>query len=85
MNLTVRQAITDAINVSYVTKVAWDGYATPLATNFPVGDSFLDSALKLHPYNVSEANSLLNASGFNYGSNNIRDSPNGSALAYTII
>ncbi|MCL4452448.1 MAG: ABC transporter substrate-binding protein [Candidatus Thermoplasmatota archaeon] len=84
-NLTVRQAIVDAINDTYVTKVAWDGYATPLATNFPVGDSFLDSSLPLHQYNVSKANSLLNASGFKYGSNGIRVTPNGTPLSYTII
>jgi len=83
-NLSVREALAHAVNLTALTDLIWHGYAVPIASQFPPTQPFYDHALQPYSYNVSLANEILNNSGFKYGPNGIRESPNGTLLSYTL-
>ncbi|MCL4447216.1 MAG: ABC transporter substrate-binding protein [Thermoplasmatales archaeon] len=84
-NVTVRQAIAHAINLTYIAKTVYHGYATPLASVLVPTNQYYDTNLTPYSYNVTLANNMLTAAGFTMGSNGVRVSPNGTALSYTML
>lgn len=83
-NLTVRQAIAHAINLTYIAQTVYHGYATPLASVLAPTNEFYDHNLSAYSYNVSLANKMLNDSGFKLV-NGVRENSNGTKLSYTVL
>ncbi len=85
LNLTVRQAIAHALNLTYLNQVVNHGYGSVISTVLTPSNLYYNGNLKPYSYNVSLANQMLNASGFKYGSNGYRVSPGGTPLSFTMI
>ncbi len=83
-NIKVREALSYALNLSYLDQLAYRGYYLPTVGVVPPGNPDYNNYLKPWPYNVSLANKLLNESGYKYGPNGYREYPNGSALTLNL-
>lgn len=87
-SLAVRQALSDAVNRSFVSNTVYQGYASPsnpmglLTPNF---SNVLDPALKSAKltYSVSAAKKTLEAAGYKLGSNGMFSSASGKPLTVT--
>lgn len=86
-NLSVRQAIAHALNLTYITKTIYHGYASTLASVLSPTNQFYMSSLSLYSYNVSLANKMLNDSGFTVYSNGYRENASNTSqkLDYTVL
>lgn len=84
-NVTVRQAIAHSLNRTYLAQTVYHGYALPVNSVLAPTNKYYDSGIANYSYNVSLANQMLNQSGFTLGSNNVRVSPNGTELKYTVL
>ncbi|MCY0896836.1 MAG: ABC transporter substrate-binding protein [Alicyclobacillaceae bacterium] len=90
-NLSVRRAISDAINREQLYKVGEYGYekpATPTALILPPEKSWLDPNLPAKDthftYSPAKAVKLLESAGFKRNSQGIFASPSGTPLSFTI-
>ncbi len=83
-DIHVREALAYALNVSYLIKVGYQGFAQPGVSIVAPSNPFCNPYLKPYPYNPSLANQILNQSGYTIGPNGIRVSPNGTPLSYTL-
>jgi peptide/nickel transport system substrate-binding protein len=81
----VRQALAHAVNVTYLAELAWHGYAKPLATDIPSSNIFYNPNIKPYAFNLSLAAQMLDNAGYKVGPNNIRVSPNGVPMKYTLL
>jgi peptide/nickel transport system substrate-binding protein len=81
----VRQALAHAVNVTYLAELAWHGYAKPLATDIPSSNIFYNPNIKPYVFNLSLAAQMLDNAGYKVGPNNIRVSPNGVPMKYTLL
>ncbi len=87
-NLSVRQAIAHALNLTYIADTVYHGYATTLDSVLSPTNQYYWSNLTTYAYNPSLANSLLNQSGFTtYTSGGIRENANNTSqqLSYTVL
>ncbi len=66
-NSLVRQAIVDAINVSQIEGVVYDGYSSPLVGPDPIGVLGYNSSITSPTYNLTLAKSLLAKAGYPNG------------------
>lgn len=66
-NSLVRQAIVDAINVSQIEAVVYEGYSSPVIGPDPIGVPGYNSSLTTPTYNVTLAKSLLAQAGYPNG------------------
>lgn len=83
-NINVREALSYALNLSYLIKLAYNGYALPTVGLVPPGNPDYNTYLKPWPYNVSLANELLNESGYKWGPNGYREFPNGTTFELSL-
>ncbi|MGC8618427.1 MAG: ABC transporter substrate-binding protein [Thermoplasmata archaeon] len=79
-NIKVREALSYALNISYLISLGFRGYASPTVGLVPPGNPYYSPYLKPWPYNVSLANQLLNESGYKWGPNGYRLNPNGTVF-----
>lgn len=63
-NTLVRQAIIEAINISEIESVVYDGYATPVVGPMPSIFNYYNSSIQNLPYNVTNAKALLAEAGY---------------------
>ncbi len=84
-NLKVRDAFDHAINRQQIVDVVFLGTAKPAATIIPeaTGDWFTPN-VKPTPFDVNEANSILDGLGYKRGGDGIRIA-NGQKMAYEVI
>jgi peptide/nickel transport system substrate-binding protein len=87
-DLAVREAISDALNRSQISKIIYNGYAGPIATDAllsPNFDNVADPALKnsFFAYDVARAKSILQADGYRMGTNGYF-AKNGKELTITV-
>ena len=66
-NSLVRQAIVDAINVSQIESVVYDGYSSPLVGPDPIGVLGYNSSIPSPAYNLTLAKELLVQAGYPNG------------------
>lgn len=88
-NVSVRQAISDAINRQQIDTVGEYGYESP---SNPTGLILPNEKKWLKPglstkfsYNIANANALLDKAGFKMGSDGVRVSPSGQKLSFNLI
>jgi peptide/nickel transport system substrate-binding protein len=62
--LAVRQAIAHAINRDLIAKTIYYGYATPLSSPIISSSPYHDTTPTPYPFDVGQANALLDAAGF---------------------
>ena len=87
-NLSVRQAIAHALNLTYIADTVYHGYATTLDSVLSPTNQYYWSNLTTYAYSPSLANSILNQSGFTtYTSGGIRENANNTSqqLSYTVL
>ncbi len=87
-NLSVRQAIAHALNLSYIADTVYHGYATTLDSVLSPTNQYYWSNLTTYAYSPSLANSILNQSGFTkYTSGGIRENASNTSqqLSYTVL
>lgn len=86
-SLSVREAISDALNRPFISNVVYNGYApptNPTALLTPNFSEFLNPALNTKfSYNVAEAKKLLEAAGYKMGSDGYFQQ-NGQDLTITV-
>jgi len=63
----VRQAMIEAINISQIQSVVYDGYAQPVVGPMPSIFNYYNSSIQNLPYNVSNAKKLLAQAGYPNG------------------
>ncbi len=63
-NTLVRQAMIEAINISEIESVVYDGYATPVVGPMPNIFNYYNSSIHNLPYNVTNAKALLAKAGY---------------------
>jgi peptide/nickel transport system substrate-binding protein len=81
----VRMAFEYAIDRQSIIKTAWLGYGQPGTTIVPPGSgSWFDSSIKPLPFDITQANSILDGLGFTKGSDGIRVA-NGHPMTYEVI
>lgn len=89
-NLAVRQALSLAINRSFISQSVYNGEAAltnPEALLTPNYDNVLDPTLanaKIHDNDPAQAKSVLQAAGYTMGGDGIFRSPNGQPLMLTL-
>ena len=66
-NTLLRQAIIEAINVSEIQSVVYDGYAVPVVGPMPSTFNYYNSSIQNLPYNVTNAKALLAEAGYPNG------------------
>lgn len=66
-NTLVRQAIIEAINVSQIESVVYDGYAQAVVGPMPSTFNYYNSSIQSLPYNVTNAKALLAEAGYPNG------------------
>ena len=86
-NLSVRQAIAHALNLSYIADTVYHGYATTLDSVLSPTNQYYWSNLTTYAYSPSLANSILNQSGFTTYSSGIRENASNTSqkLSYTVL
>lgn len=84
-NLTVRQAIAHALNMTYLADTVYHGYANTLASVLAPTNQYYDHNLQPYSYNVSLAKQMLDQAGFNKTVNGVRENSTGAKLAYTLL
>jgi peptide/nickel transport system substrate-binding protein len=84
LNPKVREAIALALNTKAFISQILDGGGTPIASQVLVDTPFYDSALKPTPYNVAEANSILNSLGYRRAPDGIRVA-DGHPMSYSLV
>lgn len=88
-NLTVRKAISEAINRQQIDTVGEFGYeapSNPTGLILPNESKWLKPGLsKTFTYNIAAANALLDKAGFKMGSDGVRVSPSGQKLSFNLI
>lgn len=67
-NTLVRQAIIEAINISQIESVVYDGYATPVVGPMPTIFNYYNSSIQPLPFNVTNAKALMTQAGYPGGS-----------------
>ncbi|MEA2520670.1 MAG: peptide/nickel transport system substrate-binding protein [Actinomycetota bacterium] len=81
----VRMAFEYAIDRASIIKTAWLGYAQPGTTIVPPGSgSWFDSSIKPLPFDINQANSILDGLNFTRGSDGIRVA-NGHPMTYEVL
>jgi ABC-type transport system substrate-binding protein len=63
----VRQAMIEAINVSQIQSVVYDGYAQPVVGPMPSIFNYYNNSIQNLPYNLSNAKSLMAKAGYPNG------------------
>jgi peptide/nickel transport system substrate-binding protein len=81
-DLRVRLALADAINMTELAQVIWQGYATPAGGLNPLGNIYYDPYLKPYLFDLNLANRILDDAGYKRGPDGIRVSPSGTRLSY---
>jgi peptide/nickel transport system substrate-binding protein len=81
-DLRVRLALADAINMTELAQVIWQGYAIPAGGFLPFGSIYYDANLSPHQFNLTLANGILDDAGYKMGPDGVRVSPNGTRLSY---
>jgi len=66
-NTLVRQAMIEAINISQIESVVYDGYAQPVVGPMPSIFNYYNSSIQNLPYNISNAKKLLAQAGYPNG------------------
>ena len=86
-NLTVRQAMAHAINLKYIAKTAFHGYASVLNSVLTPTNQYYDRNLSAYSYNVSLADEMLNQSGFPMTSSGYRVNASNTSqhLTYAVL
>jgi peptide/nickel transport system substrate-binding protein len=82
-NPDVRLAMAHAIDVGALNDTLQLGYATPTATQVPVG-SYTDPSLKRPAYDIAAANKLLDHLGYHKGADGIRVA-DGKPMSYELL
>ena len=85
LNTDFREGLAHAIDYNALINITQGGNAENMQTMFPSWDPSLDPNLGPISYNVTLANQLLNASGFQIGSNGYRQFPNGTTIKLTLL
>jgi peptide/nickel transport system substrate-binding protein len=81
----VRMAMEYAIDRTAIGQTAWLGYARPGSTIVPTGAGvWHDAQIQPLPYDVAQANSILDAAGYTRGADGIRIA-NGHPMNYTVL
>ena len=80
-DVTVRRAIAHAINKEAVAR-ALGGYPTPLDTVVVPIFSFSSDDVPTYPFDLEEANRLLDEAGYERGPDGVRVSPDGERLSF---
>jgi peptide/nickel transport system substrate-binding protein len=81
-DLRVRLALADAINMTELAQVIWQGNAIPAGGLLPAGNLYYDPYLKPYQFNLNLANRILDDAGYKVGADGVRVSPNGTRLSY---
>lgn len=81
-DLRVRLALADAINMTELAQVIWQGYAIPAGGLLPLGNLYYNPNLKPYQFNLTLANTILDNAGYKMGPDGVRVSPNGTRLSY---
>ncbi len=66
-NTFVRQAMIEAINISQIESVVYDGYATPVVGPMPNIFNYYNRSIQNLPYNVTNAKMLMSEAGYPNG------------------
>jgi peptide/nickel transport system substrate-binding protein len=81
----VRQAFDHAINREEIADVVFNGYAQPAASIVaPNAGAWQNSSIKPAPFDLAEANRILDEAGYERGADDIRMAPDGSQMAYEV-
>jgi peptide/nickel transport system substrate-binding protein len=83
-DLRVRLALADAINMTELAQVIWQGLATPAGGLLPIGNLYYDPYVKPYPFDLNVSNRILDDAGYKRGSDGIRVSPTGTRLSYNL-
>jgi peptide/nickel transport system substrate-binding protein len=81
-DLRVRLALADAINMTELAQVIWQGYAIPAGGLLPLGNLYYNPDLKPYQFDLALANTILDNAGYKMGPDGVRVSPNGTRLSY---
>jgi peptide/nickel transport system substrate-binding protein len=80
----VRMAMEYAIDRNKIVQTAWLGYGEPGSTIVPPGTGdWHDSDIQGLPFDIEKANSILDAAGYQRGSDGVRVA-NGHPMSYTV-
>ena len=72
-DVRVRRAIAHAIDINFIIKNIWQGYATPTISAIPSNQkNFFTPDVPLYPYDLKKAASLLDQAGLKPGANGVR-------------
>ena len=81
----VRQAFDHAINREEIVDVVFNGYAQPAASIVaPNAGSWQNPSIEPAPFDLEEANRILDEAGYQRGEGGIRIAPDGSQMAYEV-
>lgn len=80
----VRKALEYSINRDEMVKTAWLGMATPGSTIVAPATGWHDASIKALPFDVAQANAILDGLGFRKGPDGIRMA-NGIPMSYDVI
>ncbi|TFF87399.1 MAG: ABC transporter substrate-binding protein [Promethearchaeota archaeon] len=78
INVTLRKAISYALNYSYITEELLDGYAERLKSPIPAGARWSNYSFDVPNYNVSRARGYMQDAGYGVGWNTTVDGPDES-------
>jgi peptide/nickel transport system substrate-binding protein len=84
LNPQVRKALEYATNRDEMVQTAWLGMATPGSTIVAPATGWHDDSIKGLPFDVAQANSILDGLGFHKGADGIRVA-NGVPMTYDVI
>ena len=79
----VRQAMLHALDREKIVEDIWQGAADVAHSNIPPSSFYYNETLKQYPYDVDQANALLDEAGWVAGADGIREK-DGTRLAFTI-
>lgn len=81
----VRKAMEYAIDRQQIIDTAWLGQAVAGASIVQPASGWNDPDIKPLPYDLDEANKLLDAAGMTMGSDGVRVAPDGERMSYDVI
>ncbi len=81
----VRKAMEYAIDRQQIIDTAWLGQAVPGASIVQPASGWNDPSIKPLPFDLDQANQLLDAAGLAKGSDGIRVAPDGEKMSYDLV